>query len=106
MRILHVNKFLYRRGGAEGYMLDLASRQAAAGHDVAFFSTKHPLNESSTYERFFPDYIELNPPTPSWSHRARPAANILYSRSAEIGLARVVDLHRPDVVHLHNIYHH
>jgi len=106
MRILHINKFLYRRGGAEGYMLDLASRQAAAGHDVAFFSTKHPLNESSTYERFFPDYVELNPPPASWSERARAAANILYSRSAEIGLARVLDLHRPDVVHLHNIYHH
>ena len=24
MRVLHVNKFLHRRGGAEGYMLDLA----------------------------------------------------------------------------------
>ena len=31
MRILHVNKFLYRRGGAEGYMLDLAELQRARG---------------------------------------------------------------------------
>jgi hypothetical protein len=30
MRILHVNKFLYRRGGAEGYMLD-GGRLYAAG---------------------------------------------------------------------------
>jgi glycosyltransferase involved in cell wall biosynthesis len=106
MRILHVNKFLYRRGGAEGYMLDLASRQAAAGHEIEFFSTKHPQNEPSTYERFFPDYIELHPPPESWSDRARAAARIIYSRSAEVGLARVLDLHRPDIVHLHNIYHH
>jgi glycosyltransferase involved in cell wall biosynthesis len=106
MRILHVNKFLYRRGGAEGYMLDLAARQAASGHDVAFFSTRHPQNESSPYERFFPDYIELNPPPSSWAERARAAARIVYSRSAEVGFARVLDLHRPDVVHLHNIYHH
>ena len=27
MRILHVNKFLYRRGGAEGYLQDLADLQ-------------------------------------------------------------------------------
>ena len=31
MRILHVNKFLYRRGGIESYMFDLAALQAAKG---------------------------------------------------------------------------
>jgi glycosyltransferase involved in cell wall biosynthesis len=106
MRILHVNKFLFRRGGAEGYMLDLASRQAAAGHDIGFFATKHPRNEPSPYEAFFPEYIELNPPPPSWSERARAAARIFYSKVAQEGLARVLELHRPDIVHLHNIYHH
>ena len=37
MRILHVNKFLYRRGGAESYMLDLAALQREQGDEVAFF---------------------------------------------------------------------
>ena len=106
MRILHVNKFLYRRGGAESYMLDLASRQEASGHEVAFFSTRHPENQPSQFDAFFPEYIELNPPPASWSERARAAARILYSRSAEVGFARVLDRFRPDVVHLHNIYHH
>jgi glycosyltransferase involved in cell wall biosynthesis len=106
MRILHVNKFLYRRGGAEGYMLDLASRQAAAGHDVAFFATRHPENEPSPFEAHFPEYIELNPPPRQLSTRARAAARIFYSRAAERGLARVLSLHRPDIVHVHNIYHH
>jgi glycosyltransferase involved in cell wall biosynthesis len=106
MRVLHVNKFLYRRGGAESYMLDLASRQAASGHEVEFFSTRHPENEPSPFEAFFPEYIELNPPPTSWSERTRAAARVLYSRSAEVGFARVLDLYRPDIVHLHNIYHH
>lgn len=106
MRILHVNKFLYRRGGAEGYMLDLASRQAAAGHDVAFFSTSHPSNEPSPYEAFFPEYIELNPPPRSWPRRARAAARVFYSRAAERGLAQVLASYHPDVAHVHNIYHH
>ena len=44
MRILHVNKFLYRRGGAEGYMLDLAELQVRAGHEVAFYGMDHPEN--------------------------------------------------------------
>jgi glycosyltransferase involved in cell wall biosynthesis len=106
MRILHVNKFLYRRGGAEGYMLDLAARQSAAGHEVDFFATRHPENLPGRYEAFFPEYIELNPPQSSWSGRARAAGRIFYSRAAEVGLARVLDRHRPDVVHVHNIYHH
>ena len=44
MRILHVNKFLYRRGGAEAYMLEVAALQRAHGHDVEFFGMDHPDN--------------------------------------------------------------
>ena len=61
MRILHVNKFLYRRGGAESYMLDLAQLQAEAGHTVEYFAMKHPDNIRSRYERLFPPHVELEP---------------------------------------------
>ena len=50
MRILHVNKFLYRRGGAEGYMFDVADRQRDAGDDVAFFGMRHDENDPMPYE--------------------------------------------------------
>jgi glycosyltransferase involved in cell wall biosynthesis len=106
MRILHVNKFLYRRGGAEAYMLDLAHLQAATGHDVSFFATRHPRNEPSSLEAHYPEYLELNPPPASWPTRVKAAARIFYSRVAETGLAHVVDAVRPDVVHVHNVYHH
>lgn len=106
MRILHVNKFLYRRGGAEAYLLDLAALQAASGDEVSFFATRHPRNEPSEHESWFPEYLELNPPPASWPARAKAAARIFYSRVAETGLARVVDEVRPDLVHVHNIYHH
>ena len=49
MRILHVNKFLYRRGGAESYMEDLASLQAQAGHHVEFFAMAHPENRPARF---------------------------------------------------------
>ena len=54
MRILHVNKFLYRRGGAEAYMEDLADLQVAAGHTVAFFGMAHPLNTHLEYAAHYP----------------------------------------------------
>ena len=106
MRILHINKFLYRRGGAEAYMLDLATLQREQGHDVAFFSTHHPDNEPSAYATDFPEYVELNPPPRRWSDKARAAARILHSKTAADGLARVVARFRPHIAHVHNIYHH
>src|SRR4029077_15099992 len=58
MRILHVNKFLYRRGGAEAYMEVLADLQVAAGHTVSFFGMAHPLNTHLEYASHYPRDIE------------------------------------------------
>jgi glycosyltransferase involved in cell wall biosynthesis len=105
VRILHVNKFLYRRGGAEAYMEDLADLQVAAGHTVAFFGMAHPLNTHLEYASHFPEHIELEPPPPTLSGRVRGAARMLYSTSASRGMDAVLAEFRPDVVHMHNIYH-
>ncbi len=106
MRILHVNKFLYRRGGAEAYMLDLAALQEAAGHNTATFGMQHPQNPPHRYQAHLPPYLELNPPPAGLGARARAAGRMLWSPAAAAGLARVVADFHPDVVHLHNIYEH
>jgi len=106
VRILHVNKFLYRRGGAEAYMLDLAALQDAAGHTTATFGMQHPQNPPHRYQAHLPPYLELNPPPAGLGARARAAGRILWSPAAAAGLARVVADFHPDVVHLHNIYEH
>ena len=106
MRILHVNKFLYRRGGAEGYMEDLAALQEGAGHQVAFFAMRHPLNRPSRYEAHFPPYLELAPPPASLAAKVRATGRILYSKSARQGIEAVIEDFEPDLVHLHNIYEH
>ena len=105
MRILHVNKFLYRRGGAEGYMLDLAELQRGQGHEVAFFGMEHPDNDRP--QRFgasFPSFVELEPPPPGVA-RVRAAARMVWSSSASRGMGEVLREFRPDVVHCHNVYH-
>jgi glycosyltransferase involved in cell wall biosynthesis len=106
VRILHVNKFLYRRGGAEAYMLDLAALQEAAGHTTATFGMQHPQNPPHRYQAHLPPYLELNPPPAGLGARARAAGRMLWSPDAAAGLARVVADFHPDVVHLHNIYEH
>ncbi len=105
MRILQVNKFNYRRGGAEAYMEDLAELQARAGHTVEFFAMQHPDNEPSTYGQFFPSQVDFEPPPPTLSGKVKGVGRMIWSTSAERGMATVVDAFRPDVVHLHNIYH-
>lgn len=105
MRILHVNKFLYRRGGAEAYLLDIAALQRAADHEVALFGMEHPENPTLPYAEHFPRYIEFEPPPRGVPAKLRAAGRMLYSVSARRGMDTVLDIFRPDIVHLHNIYH-
>jgi glycosyltransferase involved in cell wall biosynthesis len=105
MRILHVNKFLYRRGGAEGYMLDLAALQRSRGHEVALFGMEHPENAAEPYARHFPPFVELEPPPAGVIKKASAVGRMIYSPSSRRGVERVLAEFRPDVVHLHNIYH-
>ncbi len=105
MKILHVNKYLYRRGGAEGYMLDLAELQRARGDDVSFFAMQHPDNQADPNADLFPPRMELNPPPAGVAARVATSVDILYRRSARTGMEAILDRVRPDVVHPHNIYH-
>lgn len=105
MRILHVNKFVYRRGGAEGYMLDVAALQQAAGHDVEFWGMSHPDNDDPlALADTFPSYVELDP-APGGLAGVAAGARMVWSPSSLRGLARALERFRPDVVHCHNIYH-
>ena len=105
MRILHVNKFLYRRGGAEGYLFDLSALQRDGGDEVAHFGMAHPENEPMPYARFFPSQVEFEPPPPGAAGKIRGVGRMLWSSSAKHGIEAVLDDFAPHVVHLHNIYH-
>jgi glycosyltransferase involved in cell wall biosynthesis len=106
MRVLHVNKFLYRRGGAEGYLFDVARLQERAGDVVEYFGMTHADNVPGlTYAEHFPSRVDLEPPPPDLRGRAAAAARMVWSASARRGLRRVLDDFRPDVVHMHNVYH-
>ena len=105
MRILHVNKFVYRRGGAEGYMLDVAAMQRQAGHDVELFGMDHPLNiEDLPLRDTFPPNVELEP-APGGLAGVSAGARMVWSLSSSRGMARALERFQPDVVHCHNIYH-
>ena len=100
-----MNKFLYRRGGAEGYLFDVARRQHDAGHDVEFFGMAHPENEPMTFATSFPRHLEFEPTPGSARGKLDNVGRMIWSTSAARGIDEVLAAFRPDVVHLHNIYH-
>jgi glycosyltransferase involved in cell wall biosynthesis len=105
LRILHVNKFLFRSGGAEGYMFDLADLQRADGHQIAFYGMRDDRNEPLEYADSFAPHATLDPLPDSARARVVTAGRMVWNRQAAKGIGQVLDDFRPDVVHLHNVYH-
>jgi glycosyltransferase involved in cell wall biosynthesis len=101
MKILMVNKFHYRFGGAETYYFALSELLRQAGHTVIPFAMKHPLNEPSKYSEFFVDSIDFGP-AGSFTENLRSGVSSVYSFQARKKIGQVLDRVKPDVVHIHN----
>ena len=59
----------------------------------------------SRYEGDFASYSELEGSN-TVRQSVRATRNVLYSREARRKIERVIEREKPDVAHLHNIYHH
>ncbi|MCR4278493.1 MAG: glycosyltransferase [bacterium] len=105
MRILHVNKFFDLNGGAEVYMHELMKRQEKAGHDVHALSTRDQKNLPSQDRSRFVARRDLSK-SAGIQNDVGIAMNYLWNREAKSAMELALDEIRPDVVHLHNIYHH
>ena len=103
MRILLVNKYFYRKGGAETYFFALAEGLRALGHDVAFFSMQHPNNEPSYWSKYFvseKDYVG----DISAFKRVQEASTLIYSFEARRKFEALLEEFKPDVIHMNNVH--
>ena len=105
MKILQINKFFYRRGGAETHFLNLCRLLESRGHEVIHFSTIDSRNEPSPFSKYFIPSIDLRARHGLWGS-LKLAEHILYSTAAARQLEQLIKDTKPDVAHLHNIYHH
>lgn len=100
MKILFINKFLYRKGGAETYMLDIATELKKRGHEIQFFGMYDKKNEVGN---------QLNLYTKNVDFHQKSIANIwypftiIYSLEAKLKLRKLLNYFKPDIVHLNNI---
>lgn len=101
MKILMVNKFFYRRGGSEAYMLELRSLLKKAGHQVIDFSMSDKRNFGSAFSRYFIKHIELGKREGLFKD-LKKAGHLIYSFEAKRKLAKLIKKEKPDIIHLHN----
>lgn len=104
-RLLSVNNYHYRRGGAETLYLEHAALMERMGWENAFFAMKHPKNLPTPWSRHFVDEIEFGHDYSVWQ-KVRMATKVVYSFEAQTKLKRLLADFPADIAHLHCIYHH
>ena len=103
MRILMVNKFLYPRGGAETYVLQIGAHLQSRGHKVEYFGMRDQRNTVGNRLGLETTAMDFRS---GGLERLRYPLRILYSLEAKRKIQRVIRDFSPDVVHLNNIYYH
>lgn len=104
MKILFVNKFYHESGGPERVMFQEKSYLEKLNWEVIPFSMKHPLNVGISYSRYFVSNANYNGSN-SLLNKTKMALNIFYSREAKKKMELLLNEEKPDIAHLHNIYH-
>jgi glycosyltransferase involved in cell wall biosynthesis len=108
VRVLQINKFLWRSGGAEGYMFDLASLLESRGHEVIYFSMEDARNRPCAQSKYFVSHLDYRGLSLAGGLRnaSRIVGGTVYSFEAREKLGRLLADLKPDVAHLHLIDHH
>ena len=105
MKILLINKFHYRKGGAETVYFDTADIFIKQGNDVHFFSTNNKENVGCNDKKYFIKYRDYSKGH-GFFKNIDSFFNMLYSFEAKRNLKKMIkDVGPFDVAYLHNIYH-
>lgn len=103
MKILQVNKFYYPKDGVSNYLLGLESKLKELGHEVRIFAMDSPKNIDSPDKKYFVSYLSFD--KKGLLNTWRSFARIFYSLEAKRKFSLLVEDYKPDIIHIHNIYH-
>ena len=101
-RLLGVHRLHHRKGGAEGVHLDHLALFRDRGWECAEFAMDHRDNEPSPWQGYFPERFEPE----SGLRTLSTAARFFHSEESRRKFTRLLDDFRPDVIHMHGVYHH
>lgn len=112
MKILQINKFWYRHGGADVHAIDLAERLKGRGHEVGYFGMLDDRNVAidEKWTKYFVAPRHINKQAlhekGNLLEKMRDAVRVVYARDTAVQLKKLLHVWKPDVAHIHNIYHH
>ena len=104
-KLLNINNYHYPRGGSDVVYFRHAEIFGEMGWNNAYFSMHHPKNVQSEWSQYFVDELELGHQYSLWK-KVLMAGKVVYSFEAQRKLNKLLDQFKPDVAHLHCIYHH
>ncbi len=110
MKVLLINKFFFLNGGSETVFFQERNFLRSQGHPVVDFSMDHPRNLASRYADYFVPNVEYrhnggHGGTPRLWEKLRTAARLVHNSDAVRNLDALIRKEKPDIAHLHNIYH-
>lgn len=104
LRVLHINKFHYMKGGSEMVYFGTVNALERHGHRSIFFSMHHPENLPCETSEYFMPHVDFNR-CDSVISQLKVAGRVLYSLKAKRLLSKLLDRNSVDIAHLHNIHH-
>ena len=104
-KLLSINNYYYRRGGAEVLFLEQNRMLEEAGWQVVPFAMKHASNLPTPWDAYFPDEIEFGQDYSATAKLVR-ASRVIYSLQAREKLKELLGVFAPRIAHVHNIHHH
>jgi glycosyltransferase involved in cell wall biosynthesis len=105
MKILEINKFNFKKGGADKHFLDVVSLFESHRNEVAVFSMNHLRNEKSKWDKYFLSYVGYNKDDSNLLQKIVGIGRMFYSFSAKRKIRKILNDFKPEIVHIHNIYH-
>lgn len=102
MKILQITKYHYLRGGAERVFFNTIDLLRSHGHEVVPFCVHHPDNLPSEWDKYFADADELR--DMGTLEKVKNIGRFFINHDAADKLDSLLDVFKPDIVHLHNIF--
>lgn len=107
MRILHIHKYYSRKrgGGSVSALFETKKLLESHGHEVMIFAMHDKDNEVTPESHYFARHFDIRE-AKNIFRKAFLIPRTLYNRDAMRKLDQLLHDKKPDVAHVHNIYHY
>lgn len=106
MKILQIHKYYTKNRGAGSVtaFFETIKLLKRKGHKVIIFSMNDPDNYPTKYQKYFTEHFDLN--VISFWKKVWLIPKTIFNREAQRNLEQLIKDEKPDVAHIHNIYHY